>query len=73
MSREWVIVLSTSNEIDANRQKGYLEQEQIKCIMESSIFRPRSEVPLFSQYRLKVPPEQADAAKKILEELGEKA
>ena len=71
MSEEWVTVVTVSDEIDANLKKGFLEDVGIKCVIEASIFRPRSVVPLFNQFKINVPKEKLEAAKQVLAEIKE--
>ena len=54
MSKGWITVAVVSDEIDANLKKGFLEDVGIRCIIEPSIFRPRSVVPIFNQFKINV-------------------
>ena len=59
------------DEIDANLIKGLLEESGILCVIEASIYRPRSVAPIHNIIKLKVPADQFDQAKKILLEIEE--
>lgn len=59
----------TNDEIDANLKKGLFENSGIECVLESSIYRPRSVAPVYNQFKLNVPEEKEDEAREILEEL----
>ena len=71
MSEEWITVVIVSDEIDANLKKGFLEDVGIRCIVEPSIFRPRSVIPIFNQFKINVLKEELEAAKQVLAELKE--
>ena len=71
MSKGWITVAVVSDEIDANLKKGFLEDVGIRCIIEPSIFRPRSVVPIFNQFKINVLKEELELAKQILAELKE--
>ncbi len=70
-SKEWVVVTEVVDEIDANLIKGLLEDSGIPCVIEASIFRPRSVAPVHNVIKLRVPPDQCDQAKKILSEIDQ--
>ena len=66
---DWVNAFETNDEIDANLKKGLLEQAGISCMIEASIYRPRSIAPIYNQVKLYVRAEQLEAAQKILKDI----
>jgi len=70
MPREkWVTLLTTNDEITANLKQGLLEQVGITCVIEPSVYRPRSVAPLYSEFKLNVPAKDADLGRKVLSDL----
>ena len=66
----WVTVAMVADEIDANLKKGYLETAGITCVIEPSVYRPEGYLlPLFNQFKINVPKEEAEAAKQVLAEV----
>lgn len=70
MHDEWVTVVTVHDEIDANLKKGFLEDAGIRCVVESIIFRPRSVVPLYNQFKVNVPKGDAQMARQVLGAVG---
>ena len=66
MAVKWETIVVVNDEIDANLKKGFLEENGIPCVIEPTIFRPRSEVPFFNKFRIKVQGQNAQEAKEIL-------
>ena len=69
-AEEWVTLVTTNDEVDVHLKKGLLEESGIACIVESSIYRPRSVAPLYNQFKLNVKKGQLPEAEKILREVG---
>lgn len=69
MATGWTTVYVTNDEIDANLKKGLFENAGIDCVIESSIYRPRSVAPVYNQFKLNVPSDKAGEAKEIISEL----
>ena len=63
---EWVTVYITGDEVDAQLKKGLLETAGIECIIEASIYRPRSVTPLFNRIALNVRKENEREAGEII-------
>lgn len=69
MANGWTTVYVTNDEVDANLKKGLFESAGIDCVVESSIYRPRSVAPVYNQFKLNVPADKAAEAKEIIEGL----
>lgn len=65
----WVTVAIVNDEIDAHLKQGMLQEVGVTCVVESSIFRPRSVVPIFSRFKLNVPEEHEALARQALDEM----
>ena len=66
----WVTVAMVADEIDANLKKGFLETAGINCVIEPSIYRAEGYLlPLFNQFKINVPQEDAETAKQVLLEV----
>lgn len=68
-AQKWVTVTEVADEIDAHLIKGLLEESGIRCVIEASIYRPRSVAPIHNIIKLNVPADQFNQAKKILLEI----
>lgn len=65
---DWVIVLTVTNEIDANLKKGLLEDAGIECVIESSPFRAYP-ITNLNDFKLSVPRIKLREAREILDEV----
>jgi len=68
-TNEWVTVYETHDEIEARLKEGLLRQSGMECILEASIYRPRSVAPLYNRYKLNVKRAVVDDARAILAEI----
>ena len=66
---KWETVETVLSEIEANIIQGYLESSGVDCVVEPSVYRPRSEVPLYSRYKINVPEAEVEKAREVLAEI----
>lgn len=65
----WAALAVTHDEVEARLKEGILKGEGIECIIEASIYRPRSVAPLYHQFKLMVRKDHLTQARTILSDI----